>query len=183
MVFAGTQSEDAYAQVKAMVQANFSPKFLFFANGANSPTEFPDKVGADNTKGIFSCGDWFPNSTANGNPAVRGGLPAKYGGKRSAIDSDSAEAYAVGQLVEAVANKTKLDRQPEDHRLAPPREVADARRRPELGPVRVAEGSDMLVEWIDGKLLPVYPPDIALHDAGVSEAGLGRLGAAALVPA
>ncbi len=41
----GTQSEDAYAQVKALVQANYNPKFLFFANGANSPTEFPTRSG------------------------------------------------------------------------------------------------------------------------------------------
>ena len=26
------------------------------------------------------------------------------------------------------------------------------------------QGSDMLVEWIGGKLLPVYPADEALHD-------------------
>src|SRR5436305_3128699 len=41
MIAAGTQSEDAYAQVKALIQARYNPKLLFFANGANSPTEFP----------------------------------------------------------------------------------------------------------------------------------------------
>src|SRR2546428_3938768 len=35
LMVGGTQSEDAYAQVKALVQAGYSPKFLFFANGAN----------------------------------------------------------------------------------------------------------------------------------------------------
>ena len=50
-VFAGTQSDDAYAQVKAMVQLKFSPKYLFLSNGANSPTEFPTKVGKGNTTG------------------------------------------------------------------------------------------------------------------------------------
>src|SRR6266568_4677119 len=45
VVVAGTQSEDAYAQVKAMIQLGFSPKMLFLSNGANAPTEFPDKVG------------------------------------------------------------------------------------------------------------------------------------------
>ena len=53
MVVAGTQSEDAYAQVKAMVQLKFNPKFLFLSNGASSPAEFPDKVGRANTTGIF----------------------------------------------------------------------------------------------------------------------------------
>ena len=46
MVVAGTQSTDAYAQVKAMIQLKFSPRFLFLSNGANSPVEFPSKVGA-----------------------------------------------------------------------------------------------------------------------------------------
>ena len=30
MIIGGTQSQDAYAQVKALVQANYSPKFLFY---------------------------------------------------------------------------------------------------------------------------------------------------------
>ena len=34
------------AQVKSLVQLKFSPKFMFMSNGANSPAEFPDKVGA-----------------------------------------------------------------------------------------------------------------------------------------
>src|SRR5437868_14250694 len=42
MIIGGTQSEDAYSQVKGLVQAGYNPKFLFFANGANSPTEFPN---------------------------------------------------------------------------------------------------------------------------------------------
>jgi branched-chain amino acid transport system substrate-binding protein len=66
MLVSGTQSEDAYAQVKSMVQLKFSPKFLFMSNGANSPVEFPSKVGANNTQGIMSSGDWFPGSTAPG---------------------------------------------------------------------------------------------------------------------
>ena len=164
MVVAGTQSEDAYAQVKAMVQANFSPKFLFFANGANSPTEFPDKVGADNTEGIFSCGDWFPNSTANGNPAFVAAYTAKYGGDAFGIDSTSAEAYSVGQLIEAVANKTgSIDNQKiidTLHSGSWPTLEGDLSWDQYGSP----QGSDMLVEWIGGKLLPVYPPDIALHD-------------------
>ena len=43
MVVGGTQSEDAYAQVKAMVQLKFNPKFLFLSNGANSPVGVPEQ--------------------------------------------------------------------------------------------------------------------------------------------
>src|SRR6478736_2758370 len=80
MVFAGTQSDDAYSMVNAMVQLGFSPKFLFQANGANSPVEFPSKVGAKNTEGIFSCGDWFPNSKSNGNTQFVNAYTKQYGG-------------------------------------------------------------------------------------------------------
>ena len=106
MVVSGTQSDDAYAQVKAMIQQNFNPKFLFFSNGASSPVEFPAAVGKKNTQGIFSCGDWFPDSTANGNAEFVKAYNAKYGGTPFDIDSTSAEAYAAGQLIQQVAAKT-----------------------------------------------------------------------------
>ncbi|MDT4989974.1 MAG: branched-chain amino acid transport system substrate-binding protein, partial [Micromonosporaceae bacterium] len=66
VLVSGTQSEDAYGQVKSLVQLKFSPSFMFMSNGANSPSEFPDKVGASNTQGITSAGDWYPGSTATG---------------------------------------------------------------------------------------------------------------------
>lgn len=164
MWIGGTQSDDAYAQVKALIQQNVNPKFLFLSNGASSPTEFPSKVGAGNTQGIFSCGDWFPNSTANGNPDFVAAYIKKFGGDAFGIDSTSAEAYSVGQLIEQVAAKTgSIDNQTIIDTLHsgswPTLEGSlswDQYGQP--------QGSDMLVEWIDGKLLPVYPADVALHD-------------------
>src|SRR5207245_9163414 len=49
----GTQSDDAYAQVKSMISLKFNPQYLYLSNGASSPTEFPSKVGAGNVEGIF----------------------------------------------------------------------------------------------------------------------------------
>jgi branched-chain amino acid transport system substrate-binding protein len=163
MWIGGTQSEDAYSQVKAMIQQNFNPKFLFLSNGASSPTEFPDKVGAKNTEGIFSCGDWFPNSTANGSPAFVAAYTKKYGGDAFGIDSTSVEAYSVGQLLQAVAQKTgSIDNQTiitTLHSGSWPTLEGNLSWDQYGAP----QGSDMLVEWIDQKLLPVYPPEIALH--------------------
>src|SRR5438105_13234125 len=68
-IIGGTQNGDAYAQVKAMVQQKFSPKFLFLTNGPNDPAEFPSKVGAQNVNGIVSTGDWFPQEKSFGNSA------------------------------------------------------------------------------------------------------------------
>ncbi len=163
MVVAGTQSVDAYAQVKAMVQLKFSPKFLFLSNGASSPTEFPDKVGKKNTTGIFSCGDWFPNSNAPGNKQFIAAYLKKHGGNAYGIDSGSAEAYAVGQIIEAVAKKTgSIDNKTiikTLHSGSWPTVEGNLSWDRYGSP----KGSDLLVEWIGGKLLPVYPPNVALH--------------------
>jgi len=163
MVFAGTQSDDAYAMVKAMVQLGFSPSFLFQANGANSPVEFPSKVGAGNVNGIFSCGDWFPDSKAPGNRQFISAYLAKYGGTAANIDSGSAEAYAVGEVVAEVAKKTgKIDN-------ATIIKTLHSGTWPTVegnlswDKYGAPSGSTMLTEWIDGKLLPVYPPEQALH--------------------
>jgi branched-chain amino acid transport system substrate-binding protein len=162
MVVGGTQSNDAYSQVKAMVQAKFSPKFLFLSNGASSPTEFPSKVGKANTAGIFSCGDWFPTSKSNGNAAFVSGYTKQYGGTAFDIDSTSAEAYAVGQLIEAVAKKTgKIDNKTiisSLHSGTWPSVEGNISWNADGAP----QGSDMLLEWVGGKLEPVYPPSAAI---------------------
>src|SRR5438309_5649222 len=106
LVAAGTQSDDAYGLVKAMVQLKLNPRFLFRSNGASSALEFPDKVGRTQTEGIFSCGDWFPQAKNPGNRQFVAEYLKKYGGSRLAIDSGSAEAYAVGQIIQAEVAKT-----------------------------------------------------------------------------
>ena len=61
----GTQSDDAYGQVKSLVQLKFSPKFLFMSNGANSPVDFPDKVATPQlTKRTAGRGGWAVGMTA-----------------------------------------------------------------------------------------------------------------------
>jgi branched-chain amino acid transport system substrate-binding protein len=163
MVVGGTQSDDAYGQVKAMIQLRFSPKFLFLSNGANSPVEFPSKVGAKNVQGIFSSGDWFADSRSAGNPAFVAAYVKRYGGTPLQIDSTSAEAYAVGQLLQAVAAKTHSISNATiistlHHGVWPTVEGNlswDANGSP--------RGNDSLVEWVGGKLLPVYPASVARH--------------------
>ena len=163
MVVSGTQSEDAYAQVKAMVQLKFNPKLLFLSNGASSPTEFPDKVGRANTTGIFSCGDWFPNSNAPGNTQFISAYLKKYGGTPFGIDSGSAEAYAVGQIIQAVAKKTGSIDNKTIIRTLHSGKWPTVEGYLSWDKYGSPQGSDILVEWIGGKLLPVYPPSVALH--------------------
>ena len=162
MIVAGTQSEDAYGQVKALVQAGYNPKFLFFANGANSPTEFPSKVGAKNVNGIFSCSDWTPAAPTSGNKLFVQQYLKKYGGNQFDIDNNSSEAWAVGQLLQLVAKKTgSIDNQKiitALHSGTWPTIEGNLSWNAYGEP----NGQDLLVEWVNGKLLPVFPPKVAL---------------------
>jgi len=164
-VIGGTQAGDGYNQVKAMVQLKFNPKWVFLSNGPNSPAEFPSKVGANNVNGVFSGGDWFPQFKSFGNAAFVKSYLKTYGGKSSDIDPTSAEAYACGQLVEAVAAKTKSV----DNKTIIATLHTGTWKTVE-GPLRwnsigEPQGSDLLVQWINGKLYPVYPKSVARHAA------------------
>jgi branched-chain amino acid transport system substrate-binding protein len=161
VIVGGTQSEDAYSQVKSLVQLNYNPKFMYQSNGANSPLEFPDKVGAGNTAGIFSSADWFPGSHAQGSAAFTQAYIAKYGGTAQQVDDSSAEAYAVGQLIQEVAQKTgKIDNATIIQTLHSgtwPTILGNLSWSANGSP----KGSFNLVQWQGGKLLPVFPSSVA----------------------
>ena len=161
LVVGGTQNEDAYTQVKSLVQLKFSPKFLFQSNGANSPLEFPDKVGAANTEGIMAPADWFPGSTAAGSAEFTAAYLKKYGGSAQSVDDSSAEAYAVGQLISAVAARTnKVDNATVIsalHSGSWPTLLGNLSWSANGAP----NGEFNLVQWQKGKLLPVYPSSVA----------------------
>jgi branched-chain amino acid transport system substrate-binding protein len=161
VIIGGTQSVDAYAQVKGLVQLKYNPKMMFQSNGANSPLEFPNKVGANNTTGIFSAADWFPGSTAAGSAAFTAAYTAKYGGTAQQVDDNSAEAFAAGQLIEAVAAKTgKIDNATvisSLHSGSWPTLLGSLAWAANGAPT----GQFNLVQWQGGKLLPVYPTSVA----------------------
>ena len=133
------------------------------SNGPNDPAEFASKVGANNVNGIFSTGDWFPQSKAPGNKAFVAAYVKKYGGNAGAIDPTSAEAYATGEVLqEGVAKTNSLDNGKlitALHKGSWPT-VEGVLRWNSIGE---PQGQDLLVEWVHGKLYPVYPPKVALH--------------------
>lgn len=161
VIVGGTQSDDAYAQVKSLVQLKYNPKFMYQSNGANDPLNFPDKVGAKNTEGIMSAADWYPGSTAVGSAAFTAAYIKAYGGTDQQVDDSSAEAYAVGQLIEAVAKKTgKIDNKTIISSLH------SGTWQTLLGGLSwSANGSPSgefnLVQWQKGALIPVFPTTIA----------------------
>ncbi len=160
IVVGGTQVDDAFALVKAMIEQKFSPNLLFLSNGANDPVNFPDKVGAANTQGVFSAGDWFADEKSAGNSEFVAAYQAKYGS--GPIDATSAEAYACGQILDAVV--TKLNSLDNAKIIAALHQGSWPSVEGNLSwnDVGQPQGQDLLVEWVGGQLLPVYPASIAL---------------------
>jgi branched-chain amino acid transport system substrate-binding protein len=165
LIAAGTQNVDGYAMAKGLIQLKYNPKFLYIENGANSPLEFPSKIGRMNTIGIFSSGDWFPQANFMGNADFVKGYVAKYGGRKNGqdIDTTSAEAYSVGQiLTEAVQKTNSLDN----------KKIIAALHKGVWHGVNgnfhwnkygSPNGNTILVQWVGGNLVPVFPPKVALH--------------------
>jgi branched-chain amino acid transport system substrate-binding protein len=159
IVVAGTQSNDAFAEIKAMIQAKFSPKYLYMTNGANDPVNFPDKVGVGNVNGIFSEGDWFVVENSSGNAQFVAAYHKAYGA--GGIDSTSSEAYACGQILASVVAKLhSLDNAKiiaALHQGSWPSVEGDL----SWDSIGEPQGEDLLLEWVDGKLQPVYPASVA----------------------
>ncbi|HXL17370.1 MAG TPA: hypothetical protein VN961_07615, partial [Streptosporangiaceae bacterium] len=97
-----------------------------------------------------------------GNAAFEQAWIAKYGGTAAHIDPAAAEAYACGQLLELVTKKYgKIDNatiiSALHHGVWPTVEGNlswDAYGSP--------QGSDIVVQWVHGQLLPVFPATQAL---------------------
>jgi branched-chain amino acid transport system substrate-binding protein len=161
LLVSGTGGADAVAEVKGMVQAHFTPKFVFFTGGPNGPT-FPAQVGPANAEGIFSTGDWFPQAKTAGNAAFEKAYVAKYGGTAARIDPAAAEAFACGQLLELVAQRYgKVDNATiisALHHGTWPTVEGNLSWNADGSP----RGSDIVVQWVHGQLLPVYPTAQAL---------------------
>jgi branched-chain amino acid transport system substrate-binding protein len=165
LIAAGTQNVDGYAMAKGLIQLKYNPKFLYIENGANSPLEFPSKVGRMNTTGIFSSGDWFPQANFTGNKQFVKDYVKKYGGQKNGqdIDTTSAEAYSAGQiLAEAVAKTNSLDN----------KKIIAALHKGVWHGVNgnfhwdkygSPQGNSILVQWVGGNLVPVFPKSVALH--------------------
>jgi branched-chain amino acid transport system substrate-binding protein len=167
VLVSGTQSLDAYAQVNALIKVHFKPKWFYLSNGANSPTEFPDKVGAQHVDGLMSGSDWVPSASDQANADFIRAYLAKFGGTAQNIDSTSAEAFSAGVLLQDVAARTgRLDN------ATIIRSLHAGSWPTLLGPlswnaIGEPRGSYTLVQWDQEQLAPVFPAARAQHAPAV----------------
>lgn len=163
VVIGGSQEADAFAQIKAMIQLKFNPKWLFESNGPNSPGDFPAAVGTANTEGVFSSADWYADSTVAGSSKFISDYITKFGGEAQKIDPTSAEAYSAGMLLDQVAKKAgKIDNATiisTLHSGSWPTLVGDLSWDQYGAP----KGAYLLIQWINGKLTTVFPAKTAQH--------------------
>lgn len=166
LIAAGTQNVDGYAMAKGLIQLNYNPKFLYLENGPNSPVEFPSKIGRKNTAGIFSSGDWFPQANFKGNKQFIKEYVKRYGGAKSGqdIDTTTAEAYSCGQILTEAVQKT--------HSFSNTKIIAALHKGTWHGvngnfhwsKYGSPNGNSILVQWVSGKLVPVFPASVAVHN-------------------
>lgn len=163
MVVGGTNENDCFDIVKAMVAEHYNPKYLFFMNGPSYPVLFPKNVGSQNTAGIFTAVGWWPQEKTTGQSQFEAAYVKKYGGSRANISPDAVEAYTVGQVIAEAVQKT--------HSLSNSKLISalHAGTWPSLqGPLTfgkdgLATQGLTLMEWIKGTLHSVYPKQDASH--------------------
>jgi branched-chain amino acid transport system substrate-binding protein len=98
------------AFMQAFEQAHYNPKFFIATAGPDQGTDFVKAVGASNTGGIMVPNDWYPSEKITASQKVVSEFVAKYGGPADQVNSDVAEAYSVGMVMQqAVSHVGSVD--------------------------------------------------------------------------
>jgi branched-chain amino acid transport system substrate-binding protein len=158
VVIAGTHILDAEAFVKIFKQQHFNPKALMFTAGPDVGAPWIQAVGAANTEGIAFSNSWWPELNNARNNAFVQSFVTKYGGKADDISADSAEAFAVGEVLQQAVEQCKCV---DNAKLI--QTLNSGKFDSIQGPVKfnsVGENADLpayLLQWQKGSVVCVYP--------------------------
>lgn len=146
--------------VHAFIQQKYNPEAFYAANGATPPQFAPAIGGTGNANGIVTSGSWYPDYNNPVSKAFVQQYLAKYGGKAATIDPSAAEAYSVGEVMQAAVEAThSLNQQTIINYLH-----SGAKVNTVLGPVafdKLGENtaaSAFLFQWQNGNYKAVQPP-------------------------
>ncbi|WDL97577.1 amino acid ABC transporter substrate-binding protein [Alicyclobacillus sp. ALC3] len=161
VVLLGTQLPDAIAFVQQFEQQHYSPKALVETAGPDQGSQFSKAVGLKNTQGIMVPAGWWYGAKTDGNQTFIQDYLKTYGGTAGGINSDAAEAWSVGQVVQqavehthSINNKTLIQAL---HSM-----TFDTIQGPlKFNSVGEPNGQSFLVQWQNGTAVPVYPSSIA----------------------
>ncbi|HUZ19126.1 MAG TPA: amino acid ABC transporter substrate-binding protein [Acidimicrobiales bacterium] len=87
------------AFIQAFAQQHYNPRAFIATAGPDQGAAFVKAVGASNTGGVMVPNAWYPGYRNATSKAMVSEYLKLYGGSASDVNSDVAEAYAVGQVV------------------------------------------------------------------------------------
>ncbi|MGE5334658.1 MAG: amino acid ABC transporter substrate-binding protein [Nitrososphaerota archaeon] len=158
VVIAGTHILDSEAFIKIFAQQHYNPKALMFTAGPDVGAPFVKAVGEANTEGIAFANSWWPELNNARNNAFVQAFATKYGVKKDDISSDSAEAFAVGEVLQQAVEKCKCT---DNSKLI--QTLNTGTFDSVQGPVKfnsVGENNDLpayTLQWQHGSVVCVYP--------------------------
>jgi branched-chain amino acid transport system substrate-binding protein len=89
------------AFMSEFAQLHYTPKLFLAASGPDQGAAFTKAVGAGNAAGMMVPNGWYPGYSNAASQQMVSEYVAQYGGSASGVNADVAEAYSVGQVMEA----------------------------------------------------------------------------------
>jgi branched-chain amino acid transport system substrate-binding protein len=87
-------------------QQHYTPKMFIAASGPDQGTAFTSAVGTGNATGMMVPDGWYPGYNNPTSEQLVNEYVKQYGGPRSGVNSDVAEAYSVGQIMAQAVTAT-----------------------------------------------------------------------------
>jgi branched-chain amino acid transport system substrate-binding protein len=170
LVVHGATFEDGVGVIRALEKAGFTPKMLYQTTAPSLGGQYLKAVGLESTQGVFYGVSHSPEAKTTGNAEFVAKYKELYGGEDP--PEDAADAYAVGQVVEAaikgvggVDDQAKLADWLRGH---PVNTV--------LGPLRWddkgrPQGEFLVGQWQNGKPEIILPKPAATSDTIITKYG------------
>ena len=100
VVLGSTDVPTVSAFMTAFEQNHYTPKLFIAASGPDQGSAFTSVVGTGNAAGMMVPNGWYPGYHDPTSQHMVDEYVARYGGPKSGINADVAEAYSVGQVME-----------------------------------------------------------------------------------
>jgi branched-chain amino acid transport system substrate-binding protein len=100
VVLGSTDVPTVAAFMKAFATNHYVPKLFITTAGPDQGSAFTSAVGAGNATGMMVPNSWYPGYANPASLQMIKEYNAQYGGNASSVNSDVAEGYAVGQVMQ-----------------------------------------------------------------------------------
>lgn len=152
----------AIALIHTFVQQHYNPSAIVATSGPDQGKQFSDAIKLKNTEGIMVPEGWWYGAKTYQNQMFVSQYLRTYHGTVADISQDTPEAYSVGQVVQQAVGKI--------HSLSNSALINELHRgtfQTVQGPMRwnsagQPQGQMFLVQWRNGKPVPVYPKSFAV---------------------